>query len=261
MGLYNDNIEHLISAALADGELTEKEKQILFRKAEAEGIDLDEFEMVLESRLYEVQKSMKVQEATTAATTATVAKPLQTAAPKPQKFGDIRKCPACGAIVRTGSAVCLECSFAFNDVEGNTAMDTLQKRLAELDRKYDKLKSQQGKGIIYRLLDDDDTELDVKKAAEKMGAIRMLNIPNTRAEILSILTALQPICNPKGSKNGWSDTSECEDLSLAYWDLFTVCINKARISFANDKAFEPYFNFYEDKSAKKSFLASLFGKK
>jgi len=51
--LYNNQIENLINLALADGELTEKEKQILFRKAEAAGIDLDEFEMVLEAKLYE----------------------------------------------------------------------------------------------------------------------------------------------------------------------------------------------------------------
>ena len=57
-GLYDTHLEKLINAALADGELTEKEKQILFKKAEALGIDLDEFEMVLEARLYE-RKSAK----------------------------------------------------------------------------------------------------------------------------------------------------------------------------------------------------------
>ncbi len=45
--MYNEQIESLISAALADGVLTEKEKQILFKRAESMGIDLDEFEMVL----------------------------------------------------------------------------------------------------------------------------------------------------------------------------------------------------------------------
>ena len=45
--MYNEQIENLINLALADGELSEKEKQILFKKAEAAGIDLDEFEMVL----------------------------------------------------------------------------------------------------------------------------------------------------------------------------------------------------------------------
>lgn len=57
--MYDEQIEHLISAALADGVLTEKEKQILFKKAQSLGIDLDEFEMVLDARLVELAKAEK----------------------------------------------------------------------------------------------------------------------------------------------------------------------------------------------------------
>ena len=53
--MYNEQIEKLINIALSDGTITEKEKQILYRKAQAAGIDLDEFEMVLDARLLEVQ--------------------------------------------------------------------------------------------------------------------------------------------------------------------------------------------------------------
>jgi Flp pilus assembly protein TadB len=53
--MYDAQLEKLIEMSLADGVLTEKEKQILFRKAESLGIDLDEFEMVLETRLQERQ--------------------------------------------------------------------------------------------------------------------------------------------------------------------------------------------------------------
>ena len=54
--MYNEQLEKLIDYALADGELTEKEKQVLFKKAESMGVDLDEFEMVLDARLFEKQK-------------------------------------------------------------------------------------------------------------------------------------------------------------------------------------------------------------
>lgn len=47
--MYNEQLEKLIDYALADGELTEKEKQVLFKKAESMGVDLDEFEMVLDA--------------------------------------------------------------------------------------------------------------------------------------------------------------------------------------------------------------------
>ena len=41
VGIYGNYMEHLIEMALADGELTDKEKQVLFKKAEANGIDLE----------------------------------------------------------------------------------------------------------------------------------------------------------------------------------------------------------------------------
>lgn len=56
--MYNEKIESLIAAALADGILTDKERQILIRRAVAEGIDADEFEMVLDARLIELQKRL-----------------------------------------------------------------------------------------------------------------------------------------------------------------------------------------------------------
>lgn len=54
--MYNEKLEQLIEAALMDGVLTEKEKQVLFKNAQAMGVDLDEFEMVLNARLYEMSK-------------------------------------------------------------------------------------------------------------------------------------------------------------------------------------------------------------
>ena len=58
--MYNEQLEKLIEMALMDGELTEKEKQILFKKAESFGVDLDEFEMVLDARLFEKQQNITV---------------------------------------------------------------------------------------------------------------------------------------------------------------------------------------------------------
>lgn len=59
--MYDEKLETLITAALADGVLTDKEKQILFKKAEAMGIDLDEFELVLDGRLAKRKKEMEAQ--------------------------------------------------------------------------------------------------------------------------------------------------------------------------------------------------------
>lgn len=47
----NPEIEKLINMALADGQVTDKEREIILRKAEKLGIDVDEMEMYLEGRL------------------------------------------------------------------------------------------------------------------------------------------------------------------------------------------------------------------
>lgn len=82
--MYNEKLEALIKAALADGVLTDKEKEVLFKKAEAMGIDHDEFELVLEGRLAKRKKEMEAQ-----APQAT--KPAQKKGVIPQELDDLIK--------------------------------------------------------------------------------------------------------------------------------------------------------------------------
>ena len=124
--LYDEKTEALISAALADGVLTEKEKQILFKKAQAQGIDLDEFEMVLDARLVEMEKAEKEKaEAKT-----------KESAPKSTKYGDVRKCPVCGAMVPALTGVCPECGYEFSGVDANLSSQKLADLLKAEDQKY-----------------------------------------------------------------------------------------------------------------------------
>jgi predicted Zn-ribbon and HTH transcriptional regulator len=113
--MYNEQLEQLIDAALADGVLTEKEKQILFKKAQTLGIDLDEFEMVLDARLVKLQKEQ------------------QAAAPKSNKYGDVRKCPACGALVPSLSGICQECGYEFSGVDANLSSKALNAKIEEIN--------------------------------------------------------------------------------------------------------------------------------
>ena len=53
--MYDEKLENLIEMALIDGVLTEKKKQILFKKADELGVDLDEFEIVLDAKVFEKQ--------------------------------------------------------------------------------------------------------------------------------------------------------------------------------------------------------------
>lgn len=109
----NPELEKLIDLALADGVLTDKEKQILFKKAEVAGIDLDEFEMVLEGRLHLLQK----QDTTS------------------KQKDNVTKCPSCGEIVSGLGKVCSSCGFVFanqNNSKLDDSIHTLENLLIEL---------------------------------------------------------------------------------------------------------------------------------
>lgn len=113
--MYNEKLEQLIDAALADGELTEKEKQILFKNAQEKGFDLDEFEMVLDARLVKFKKAEEEK--------------AKSSAPKSNKLGDVKKCPSCGAIVQSYQGVCGECGYAFENIGANAVVSELSSLL------------------------------------------------------------------------------------------------------------------------------------
>lgn len=60
-GLFSPRMEALINSALRDGVLTDQEKAVLKRRAEKEGEDWDEVEMIINSRLAEIQKAKGIQ--------------------------------------------------------------------------------------------------------------------------------------------------------------------------------------------------------
>lgn len=57
--MYSEKLEEVISAALADGKLTEQKRNIIMRRAEKEGEDAEEVMMVVESRLQKVVNSQR----------------------------------------------------------------------------------------------------------------------------------------------------------------------------------------------------------
>lgn len=194
--MYDEKLEQLIDAALADGELTEKEKQVLFKKAQALGVDLDEFEMMLDARLV---KSQKAEQEKTASS-----------APKSNKFGDVKKCPACGALVQSYQGVCPECGYAFEGVGANEAVKELS-NLLQRESSTDKLQQ----------------------------IIDSYPIPMDKASLLSFITWIRPQC--LDSKN---------PLSGSYRKKYAECVNKIKISFANDKELTPFIAIFSEDEKK-----------
>ena len=117
--MYNEQIETLINHALADGEITEREKQLLFKRAEAIGIDLDEFEMVLDAKLFERQKNKPL--------------PKNTIPINSEKNGELKKCSSCGAIVPSFSTKCANCDMEYRNVEASKNSIKFFEKLDELE--------------------------------------------------------------------------------------------------------------------------------
>ncbi len=247
--MYNEKIEGLIKAALADGELTEKEKQILFRRAQEQGIDLDEFEMVLDARLVELEKAE------------------QKSAPKSDKFGDVRKCPACGAIISSGMAMCKECGFAFSGVGALASREKLYDALQKVDNDQTDNTQLKGFGSMFESSDEKQYKINKQKATRKAMIITSFPVPNAKADLLDFLSYLMSQANPNARKDYMKSvyrTNTTEDLGYAYWVLFESCIARAKVSFRKDADFELFYQKYEELQKKPSgplgLLGKLFGK-
>lgn len=181
--MYNEQIEALISAALADGVLTEKEKQILFKKAESMGIDLDEFEMVLDARLVELKKK-EAREEKQYQLEMEKAKVAQKSAPKSNKFGDVRKCPTCGAMVEPFQTKCPECGYEFRNIEANS---TTQKLMDALDAINAQTTNQ---GVVSSVLSGlARVGLGCDSATmRKCQIIQNFPVPNTKEDLIEMLS-------------------------------------------------------------------------
>lgn len=231
---YSKVLEELIEAALADGVLTDKERAVLRKKAQQEGVDPDEIDVVVEGRL----SKMKRQE--------DWLRPMPPQNSVNQKFGNVVKCPSCGAQVIGGSAICPECGYTFSNISASSSIEKLQAKLDEFNKRQEQRADK--RGLLGTFLYATNIT-DVLKS--KMDIVKNFPVPNTRADLLELLTMIQPMVNITGSRIGGKPQLGTEDLSYAYWLLFSNCINKARLSFSKDPDFSSYFAFH-DQEIKKS---------
>ena len=204
--MLTPELEQLIQYALEDGVLTDKERSVLMRKAQAAGADLDEFEMILDAKLHEVQKAAAA------------------VAPKANsnKHGEVRKCPACGAMVSAFSTRCSECGFEFNNVEANKSANTLFEKLQALEMEkarelaqHEESKNKQLMALserhnsggtltkifanngeaqneerddLIRTLEKGARQIERKYMDAKINMIKVFAVPNTKGDLLELLS-------------------------------------------------------------------------
>lgn len=239
--MYNEQLEKLIEIALIDGVLTEKEKQILFKKAESFGIDLDEFEMVLETKLYEKQQSRKKAETTVTATQ------------KSNNFGDVKKCPSCGAIVQSVSTRCSDCSHDFNGITANNSARKLFEMLNEIEgNRSDSNDASIGKALGSFLTKTLGVEINDKINNQKKELISNFPIANTKEDIIEFLSLALPKAKKLGNffTSGAFNTPEnhrnkIHNEFVPVWQAkCQQIIMKARFAMKDDKKTLDEINYY-----------------
>jgi hypothetical protein len=280
--MYSEKLESLISDIIADGEIEEAEMNVLKKAAVREGEDPDELEIVIKGRL----AKMKKQESESNSSSPSMPNATQS----DKIGGTAMRCPACGALYVVGTAACPECGYAFSGIKSTRSSEKLYETLLKFneENKIEKMpetptgavgsffgamgmdKSSMKK--MYNLGDDGESDI----ARRKMDVIKDFPVPNSREDLIDFLTSIQPKADPSAPKSGmtgWGvpgtaigSRQKKEDLGYAYWLLYANCINKARLAFASDPDFAPFFAFYDAKnqgsatSESSSKASGLFGK-
>lgn len=224
--VYDSRIEKLIEAAVADGVLTDQERRVLINNANNYGYDLDEFEMYVNSKLFEAQQRLKA------------------TAPKSNKVGEIKKCPNCGATVDTAMVKCPECGYNFGGVEANSSAKRLEKLLSECNEDGTNILKQAFTGIISQ-------SFGKIPQSKKSSIIINFPVPTTKADLLEFMADM------KYRAKHYDELGD-EGLASAYNTKYKECAEKAHIYFEND----PDFKYLFEKEAEfKKFSWKNFSKR
>lgn len=177
--MFSKELEEVIDAALADGVITEKEREVLHKRAQAEGVDPDELDVVIDGRLAKTKKQKDWLRPT----------PPQHLAN--EKHGNVVKCPSCGAQVDRTKAICPECGYAFTNIKVVSSIKELYKKLEEADGG--------SAGGFLATLTDNEQERNKRIAKQRATIIANAPVPTTKEDILEFLSAAVPnatIVNP-----------------------------------------------------------------
>lgn len=230
--MYSEKLEKLIEIAFLDGELSEKEKQVLFKNAENEGIDLDEFEMILDAKLFENKKNIEPE------------KTEIKAAPKSDKFGDVKKCPSCGSMVQSLQTKCIDCDYEFRNIESVNSIKDFFKDYQKIEQSVNVKKTG---GLIGMIADTSEGQRQKIVFSKKKEFIMHFPIPNSKEDIIEFLTMAVPIAKPAkksafgfmknvAAKFGDDENKNWNYLISAVWlQKCEQIIMKAKFSMKEDK--------------------------
>jgi hypothetical protein len=205
-------IEKLIDLALADGQITEKERNVILKKASELGVDADEVELILDGRLHQLDAS----------------KPKQK-----EKVGNIKTCPACGGSVNSFDFKCFSCGHEFSNVKIIGVLEKFELGLNEV---------QNINLRIQRLNLENDISYEQRKAKEKSKLkaeyVKNYKVPLDKESIVSFLFHTIPNFSGVSQESILAMGEDSESmLRQAYRGKAIELINIAKLMFKDDTAF------------------------
>lgn len=213
--ILSPRLDRLVTAAVADGEISDMERQVLIRNAQEEGVAMDEFVMILEARLYEQRSMLTKQQKEMEHKQLMVKAKMQAEAAQAMAISrqhettvrEKTKCPHCGAIRKPLATICHEC--------GHEYISATMTAWEILCAKIDKVIEKQSKTLNPFKWDTTDEQI--------VNLINGAAVPNTTDEMVEFFTACAPLAK---KESFWSDASDIED---AYYKKAQQLLIKARI--------------------------------
>lgn len=166
--MFSPELENLIQASLEDGVLEEHEKMALVKRATAEGVDLAELEIYINSILQRRQREQNQ---------AAEARKEQREQERKEAFG--RVCPNCGKQV---PPMTLKCTCGFEFAGNSKVSSTIQVLSNKIEAINMRPSTEKSDGLFARRRNE------YKKAREIADIINMCPVPNTKEDIIEFLT-------------------------------------------------------------------------
>lgn len=200
--MFSKELENLIQATLADGQLEDYEKAALVKRAQAEGVDLTELEIYINSILQrrEREANQKKEEKERALNKQ-----------KKEAFG--RVCPNCGAQVLPMAIKC-ECGYEFTTNRQISSVQILSEKIEK---------------ILEQPLPNDakKREDEIEKRDQQIREIiSIFPVPNTKEDIIEFLSLSLPKSRRKGGFLG-SMMNRFLIVAIITIIIVVVCVIKA----------------------------------
>ncbi|MBQ9558522.1 MAG: hypothetical protein IJV08_00860 [Bacteroidaceae bacterium] len=165
--MFSKELENLIEATLMDGRLEENEKAALVKRAQREGVDLDELEIYIQSIL---QKRKQEQNK------AENAKQEEIDQRKKEALGRI--CPQCHQPVPPLAVKCA-CGYEFQSHDSLSSVKVLMEKIEKIEAREIDMSGFDDATKAKRMREQKD-----QKAKEIINVITLFPVPNNKEDII-----------------------------------------------------------------------------